>query len=92
MMYQVEMNPLEQLSTDKICTNLPKKIIEADPSLSLFPEAGPTWKVKVKPVHIRKRRHSQGGFNRLSVIHPGNHPDFVESGNLANPMPTDTWL
>ena len=92
MMYYVEVNPLEQLSTNKVSTKLPKKIIEAHPSLSLFPEACPTWKVKVNPVHIRKRHASQEPLNHVAVILPGNNPDFVEARDLVNPLPTDTRL
>ena len=92
MMYQVEINPLEQLSTNKVSTKLPKKIIEAYSSLPLFPEACPAWKVKVNPVHIRKGHASQGAVNHVAVILPGNDPYFVEPRDLVNPLPTDTRL
>src|SRR5439155_7363540 len=87
--HEIEVQLPEQLVGSPQGCNLPQHVVEAYPSLSSLPEAGPLRQVDIdKPGADIEGEVSEPLLDRGTVVPPGDDPRFAHASEHARPDPT----
>src|SRR5206468_3086471 len=92
VMNKIKSSTAMELSSYKVSADLPQIIICVNPALPCFPESSPPWKVIIYEVSAGQRGGSKLFFDRITIVRTREHPNFLTSGDLLNPVPANAGL